>query len=1043
MKKVLCLVLTIIMSFNILTVYAENSINVYFEYHRPLTPSLDYTSYKAVDSSLKPQSVHILDFTPGKETLPLVSFGKSMKSHKTVLSMLKSAREEGFNAVAGVNGDFYSFYTGIPLSAVISGGFVLSSNAGNNAIGFYPDGKTVIGNPNIMLYLSFVPSADEVSADTPSEDNLPETAPDTDVTTPSEEAVTVDIPSETLDVELSGEITSAIRSSIPTDIPSVTPSDTPTDSPSDTEDPSLDIPEDTTDVTVEENTVTFDAYFNKYPTVYAAYMTDSHYSSSTASSFPCTEYVLIPSSPVKIGEKSTLTVEKIFKGEGNTPISEDRFVLTIPDAINMNGEFSGIKEGTVFELEVTASEGWSGVETAIGGGDIIVSDGAFIPECVDESHERLKNARTAVGVREDGSVFFAIVDGDGESGAGMNYEALAEFMISNGAVTVVNLDGGGSTTVAVAFSGDDEIKVMNTPKDGAARSVSNAVLFVNISEDSQTLGFCEIDIPAAYLLGGATLALEPIFYTAFGREMIFDTQSGNIENSYIVSDTDAKVDGGYYVSADKSYTERLFGVHKIGDISLESVSVINVVDSLDSLDLSIKKLVVSEGDVFRISAIGEKNGISVITPLSMLDFFVKADAAEDQPLENEEPPLEEKEPVVSENTEKSPGDETQESTEEPHTDSYLFENDFITLSDNGILTVKSSAPLFSSFDLTVAYKGIEDILTLYFGKTLETLDDFEYDIYSGKFVDASNIIRRKGYRSNTALQSLNGNISYKESMKLDVCPESFMIYIRDNSQDGLYCVISHNGNTELLPYGIYKDYSDISGWVTLIAPISDGIEGEIEVLCPIISKTSSDFTVDGFTANYGFRSDPFEDIEGIWSHDYIVEIFDMGLINGYVEDDSIIFKPENNITRAEFAKMLASFLALDMSKYSTYGTDFADAESIAEWASSYIMALSNEGYMNGRSNPDGTLTFDSNSFITREEAMHVFAKLLEISEEASELEFADSEKIQEWALESVKKVVSAGIVTGFDDGTIRAGDPVTRAQMCTMFTRLWNIRYAK
>ena len=45
-------------------------------------------------------------------------------------------------------------------------------------------------------------------------------------------------------------------------------------------------------------------------------------------------------------------------------------------------------------------------------------------------------------------------------------------------------------------------------------------------------------------------------------------------------------------------------------------------------------------------------------------------------------------------------------------------------------------------------------------------------------------------------------------------------------------------------------------------------------------------------------------------------------------------------------------------------------------------------------------------------------------------------------LESVKKVVSAGVVTGFDDGTIRAGDPVTRAQMCTMFTRLWNIRTA-
>ena len=93
--------------------------------------------------------------------------------------------------------------------------------------------------------------------------------------------------------------------------------------------------------------------------------------------------------------------------------------------------------------------------------------------------------------------------------------------------------------------------------------------------------------------------------------------------------------------------------------------------------------------------------------------------------------------------------------------------------------------------------------------------------------------------------------------------------------------------------------------------------------------------------------------------------------------------------------------------------------------------------MNGKSNPDGTITFDPNAFITREEAMHVFSKLL-TSDSFAELEFSDSDLVHDWALDSVKKVVGAGIVTGFDDGTLRAQAPVTRAQMCTMFTRIWN-----
>jgi len=1083
MKKIVCLLLALLLATNLL-IASAGSLSVYFEYHKPLTPSLDYTSYKATDSSSKPQSIHVLDFKPGRETLPLVAFGKSLKSHNTVFSMLKEAREGGLNAVAGVNADFYSFYTGIPLSAVIADGRVLSSDAGNNAIGFYADGGVIVGCPDIKFTLSFVPVIPEKPANELPNDN--ENVSD-DLIADENENPTDEVTSDEVNDTSASDTPTALETDIPTEAPAEEEHETasegevtdttveeeanesenteepPADMPIDTEeDPSLVVPEDPTDVVVEDNRVSFDAYFNKYPTVYAAYLMDSSYSESTSSDFECTEYVLIPSSEARIGETLILTVESIIKGEKNAKIPKDRYVLTIPDAINKNGELEGIVEGAEFTLEITSSEGWGDVVCAVGGGDVIVSDGAFVPESVDESHEKLKNARTAVGVRADGTVFFVAVDGDGVTGSGMTYSHLAEFMISNGAQTVLNLDGGGSTTVAVAFPSDDEVMLMNVPKDGASRRVSNAMLFVNSSENDDTLGFVEIASPSSYILGGVALELSPVIYTAFGEIAELDSDTAEIESTYTLSEPDARVENGIYVSADKTYTERLFGLHKIGDVSLESYSVINVVDTVDSLTLNEKHLMVSEGDTFALFVNAEKNEIPVIAPLHMLSFGVKEETDDNTPESDVEPsdgtesvtesealpdttesdsvdavPEEAEDTSVPEEADTPDGDEMSE--EEIITSSeLLFENEFITVSNEGLVTVKS-APLFTSFDLTVSYKDVGSVLSVYFGKALEELDSFEYTSFD-TFAHPASIIAKEGYRSEKAVQVLDGNLSYKTPIKLDICPESFLIYMKDSSQKELYTVISHNGKVEMLPYGIYKDYSKVSGWVTLIAPIPEEIKGEIEVLCPILSKESREFTVDGFTASYGLRRDPFEDIDGIWSHDYIVEIFDMGLINGYVEDDVVIFKPEKNITRAEFAKMLASYLSLDMSAYSDYGAEFADREAIAEWAASYIMALSNEGYMNGRSNPDGTLTFDSDDFITRQEAMHVFAKLLEISGEIAELEFSDPETVQEWALESVKKVVSAGIVTGFDDGTIRAGDPVTRAQMCTMFTRLWNAR---
>jgi len=978
MKKIICAALSLLLSFQLLTPLASGLYITYFEKSIPLSENLKYTSYIGEDSSAYSQRVHILDLDPHGDTLPIAGYGKTLLSHKTLKAMMETEIQKQGNVVAGINGDFYSLKTGIPLSAVIRDGILLSTDSGNNAVGFKEDGSVVVGKPEIKMTFSFeLKTVEEVTVEEiPTDD------------TPAEEVPTDDAPVE----------------EVPTD-------DAPVE-----EAPAEEVPTENTEQIIVENTdgipetFEFGVHYNKYPTVYAVYMTDTNYSSKTASTFPCREIVVKPAEGLRLNSETVFEVLDVFEDTSNTAIPYGTMVLSVPSVLRDFDKFSSLEKGDTLTLRITCTEGWEDVRTAIGTGDIIVQDGVFVPETVNEDHEKYRNARSAVGIRENGTVIFVAVDGDGKNGSGMNFERLAEFMIGEGAVTVLNLDGGGSTTVALRFPSDTEIEVLNTPKDGSERKISNSILLLNNSQNIDTPAFVDFSTSDAYILGGAQYPLVPKFYNGQGAEIT----AAPVSTELTSSDTDTLIENGIYTSADKFYIDRLLARFDFGECVLEGEAVINVTDKIDTLTLNKNAVMLESGQAFNLAVTADRFGIPVITPLDALTYTDLAEKEEvteipDIPEEEEAQPLSE----------------------------YLFENEYVSLSKEGILTAKK-APLFTRVDLSVSYKDTGNVLSVYFGKPDEIMDSFETESWKEKIANSNKKLETSGYRSDTGVLVMDGILAYNTSVRLDIVPNHFTLWLKGEYNNDLSLIIQSGEKQMFIPYYKYKDYSDVSGWVQLIALIPEGLE-ELEILCPVSSDSQSTFTIDTFTAHYGYTTDPFEDIGGIWSHDYIMQIYDMGIINGYLEDGRLIFKPENNITRAEFAKMLASYLSLDTKKYVDYGTAFADAEQIAEWSSEYIKALSNEGYMNGKSNPDGTITFESDSFITREEAMHVFAKLLEKREGDYTLEFSDAESVQPWALDSVKRVVEAGIVTGFDDGTIRAASPVTRAQMCTMFTRLWSI----
>ncbi|MCO1598036.1 phosphodiester glycosidase family protein [Micromonospora sp. RHAY321] len=84
--------------------------------------------------------------------------------------------------------------------------------------------------------------------------------------------------------------------------------------------------------------------------------------------------------------------------------------------------------------------------------------------------------RSSAGASADGgTVYLVALAGRAPASAGFTIAELADLMRSLGAHDAVNLDGGGSTTIAVREPGQQAATARNNPSDGTERAVANGV----------------------------------------------------------------------------------------------------------------------------------------------------------------------------------------------------------------------------------------------------------------------------------------------------------------------------------------------------------------------------------------------------------------------------------------------------------------------------------------------------------------------------------------------------------------------------------------
>ncbi|KQO13751.1 S-layer homology domain-containing protein [Paenibacillus sp. Leaf72] len=166
----------------------------------------------------------------------------------------------------------------------------------------------------------------------------------------------------------------------------------------------------------------------------------------------------------------------------------------------------------------------------------------------------------------------------------------------------------------------------------------------------------------------------------------------------------------------------------------------------------------------------------------------------------------------------------------------------------------------------------------------------------------------------------------------------------------------------------------------------------------------------------------FNDTNGHWGRSAIEQWSSYGVVKG----NNGAFRPNDSVTRAEFATMINNVMKYVNSK----GSSFSDV-STNQWHYDAIAKLYAAGVLkgsNGKALPD--------SQISRQEAAVMLAKAFQTGEQAGVLTFKDSDQIAAWAKGAVQGLVEKAVIGGRPDGTFQPKANLTRAEAVTLFDHL-------
>ena len=201
-------------------------------------------------------------------------------------------------------------------------------------------------------------------------------------------------------------------------------------------------------------------------------------------------------------------IEEIFDARGSATIPDGKAILWLKGTYANQTEWMNVGDVLDIRFSLTLNNGPQDVNIhqLIGGSNhIIMQNGQFMEDWAE------RHPRTAIGFNADSTrLFFVVVDGRHMTSTGVTLWEMKGIFDALGAVTAVNLDGGGSSCILA----NDE--VLNHPSDGPVRAVGNGCLLISVAPEDNEIGIINFE-PRCYNLSiSATTAFDIWGYNQYG-----------------------------------------------------------------------------------------------------------------------------------------------------------------------------------------------------------------------------------------------------------------------------------------------------------------------------------------------------------------------------------------------------------------------------------------------------------------------------------------------------------------------------------------------
>lgn len=146
----------------------------------------------------------------------------------------------------------------------------------------------------------------------------------------------------------------------------------------------------------------------------------------------------------------------------------------------------------------------------------------------------------------------------------------------------------------------------------------------------------------------------------------------------------------------------------------------------------------------------------------------------------------------------------------------------------------------------------------------------------------------------------------------------------------------------------------------------------------------------------------FSDVQEHWCEKMIGEFEESGFVQGY---DDGTFRPDNDITKAEFCKVVNSYMGYDVS---------------GDWQSANVDMAKKKGYL---------VVDNADDKITREEAFVALSKVMKLDNVDMDISFNDADQISAWALPAVKSLSFSKYIKGYPDNNVKPKQNMKRAEL--------------